>query len=120
MYVSSQIVKANLALDYLLQDWQQAHLLKPSFARPKIAAVEPALVVYMVGTLSPRDLNGIDHCLLQALGLESALLATADLTVQSATFVQTLAEKSLVAAVARAHTDESYINLELLQEILIR
>jgi len=119
MYVSSQIAKTNLALDYLLQDWQQARLLKPSFARPKIAAVEPTLVVYKVGTLSSRDLNGIDHCLLRALGLESALLATTDLLVQPAAFVQALAEEALAAVVVRASAGESGINLRSLQQILV-
>ncbi len=70
MYVSSQVEKADMALDYLLQDWQEARLLKPSFARPKIAAVEPVLVVYQVGALTARDLRGVDSALIKAFGLK--------------------------------------------------
>jgi hypothetical protein len=63
-------------------------------------------------------LNGIDHCLLRALGLEPALLATTDLSVQPVSFVQTLAEKALATVVVRASTGESGINLQSLQRIL--
>lgn len=68
-YVSSQVSKADPELDYTLADWESAGLLKPSFARPKIAAIEPSLVVYHVGKLSTRDLSAIDTCLRQAMSL---------------------------------------------------
>ena len=75
MYVSSQVERVDLSLDYLLQDWQAARLLKPSFARPKIAAVEPSLIVYHIGALTARDLRGVDLALIKAFGLDTALLA---------------------------------------------
>jgi mRNA interferase MazF len=68
-YVSSQISKADPELDYVLVDWEAAGLLKPSFMRPKIAAIDPTLVVYHVGKLSAHDLSGIDACLRQAMSL---------------------------------------------------
>ena len=68
-YVSSQISRANPELDHVLVDWEAAGLLKPSFMRPKIAAIDPTLVVYHVGKLSAQDLSGIDACLRQALKL---------------------------------------------------
>ncbi len=46
-YVSSQIGKAIPAIDHILNDWKQAGLPKPSFVRPKIAAIEPTLVFIM-------------------------------------------------------------------------
>lgn len=116
MYVSSQVDKADPAIDYLLQDWQDTRLLKLSLARPKIAAVEPSLVVYKVGTLSERDLLGVDQCLLRAFGLESALLSKINLTAQSAAFVQAMAESILAVAIARK--DEAGINLNSLQTLL--
>ncbi len=68
-FVSSQTAQANPTLDYVLDDWETAGLLKPSFVRPKIAAVAPALVVYHVGTLSARDLQEVDQRLRRALDL---------------------------------------------------
>jgi len=55
-YVSSQLSQVNPAIDYILADWKLAGLLKPSFVRPKVAAVEPALVVHCAGALTDRDM----------------------------------------------------------------
>jgi hypothetical protein len=118
MYVSPQVEKANPMVDYLLQGWKEARLLKPSFARPKIAAVEPELVVHRVGVLSARDLRGVELCLVKAFGLEATLLAQINLAVQPATFVQALTERALAGAVAKAAAGEAGINLLLLQEML--
>lgn len=68
-YVSSQVSKANPELDYKLVDWEPAGLLKPSFVRPKIAAIDPSLVVHHVGKLSTNDLSAVDTCLRQAMSL---------------------------------------------------
>ncbi len=70
-YVSSQVSKANPQIDYLLKDWQEAGLLKPSFVRPKIATIEPALIVYQVGLLSTRDMFEVDRRLRLALNLNT-------------------------------------------------
>lgn len=51
-YVSSQVAKADQSIDYVLSDWKAAGLLKPSFVRPKIAAVEPQLIVHRIGSSS--------------------------------------------------------------------
>ena len=68
-YVSSQVSKANAQIDYLLTDWAAAGLPKPSFVRPKLAAIEPSLIVYHVGHLSADDLRAVDDCLRQAMAL---------------------------------------------------
>ena len=68
-YLSSQVSKANPELDYTLVDWKSAGLLKPTFVRPKIAAIEPSLVVYHVGKLSDTDMSAVDICLRQAMNL---------------------------------------------------
>lgn len=39
-YVSSQLSQADPTIDYVLADWKSAGLLKPSFVRAKVAAVE--------------------------------------------------------------------------------
>ena len=40
-YVSSQVTKAHRDLDHILVDWALVGLPKPSFVRPKLAAIEP-------------------------------------------------------------------------------
>jgi len=121
-YVSSQISKAVPPLDYVLTDWKIAGLPKVSFVRPKLASIEPALVVYQVGKLSAQDSLEVDRRLRQALSLtETALadvVAEVDLTIQPPATVQTLAEKALAAitSFAAAHTPGT--NIERLRQLL--
>ncbi|HFD39225.1 MAG TPA: type II toxin-antitoxin system PemK/MazF family toxin [Anaerolineae bacterium] len=68
-FVTSRIAPAHPLLDYVLRDWQQAGLLKPSLVRPKIAAITESLVVYRIGALSARDLREVDQRLRVALAL---------------------------------------------------
>ena len=68
-YLSSRLSSVDAELDYVLQDWKEAGLLKPTFMRPKIAAIEPSLIVYRAGVLSERDMAGVDDRLRRALGL---------------------------------------------------
>jgi mRNA interferase MazF len=121
-YVSSQISQANPTIDYVLADWADAGLLKPSYVRPKVAAVEPTLVVHRVGALSARDLLEVDRCLRRAMALvETALgdvLAEVDLTVQLAATVQALAEKSVAATVFFAPAGKPGVDLDRLRELL--
>ncbi len=121
-YVSSQISQANPVIDYVLADWSAAGLLKPSFVRPKVAAVEPALVVYRLGTLSAQDLSEVDRCLRRAMALaETALadvLAEVDLMAQPATTVQALAEKSVAAVITFAPGGNPEVNLGRLRGLL--
>ena len=70
-YLSSRLSNADAELDYVLQDWEEAGLLKPTFMRPKIAAIEPSLIVYRVGALSDRDLLEVNRRLRLALALSS-------------------------------------------------
>jgi mRNA interferase MazF len=121
-YVSSQVSKAHSVLDYVLADWSLAGLPKPSFVRPKIAAVEPSLVVHQVGRLSVRNRLEVDRRLRLALALtETALadiLTEVDLTKQPAQAVQALAEKSIAAVVSLASVSSVEVDVERLREIL--
>ncbi|MBI1879169.1 MAG: type II toxin-antitoxin system PemK/MazF family toxin [Chloroflexi bacterium] len=94
-YVSSQVSKVTPPLDYLLADWKTAGLPKPSFVRPKVAAVEPSLVVYQTGSLSTQDLLELDRRLRLAMSLTDTALADVaaevDLIMQPAHLVQTMA-----------------------------
>jgi mRNA interferase MazF len=121
-YVSSQISKVAPPLDYILTDWKSAGLPKVSFVRPKLAAIEPTLVVYQIGALSAQDSLEVDRRLRQALALtETALMdimAELDLMTQPPTIVQALAEKSLEAIVSFAASKTLGINSERLRQLL--
>lgn len=104
MYVSSQLSQANPIIDYVLADWKGAGLLKPSFVRPKVAAIEPTLIVHRVGALTEKDLFEVDRCLRRAMNLtETALvdiLNEVDFSTQPPSLVQSLAEQSATSLVS--------------------
>jgi mRNA interferase MazF len=121
-YVSSQIGRATSPIDYILTDWSAAGLLKPSFVRPKVAAIEPSLVVHRVGRLIPDDLLEVDRCLRRAMSLtETALVDVVneiDLTRQPPALVQQLAERSTTTLVSFLETGHPEINLTQLHNLL--
>ena len=106
----------------MIVDWQGANLLKPSFVRPKLAAIEPSLVVHRVGTLSATDLIEVNRRLRRALDLNQTalidVLAETDLSAQAAETIQVLAAKSLQAAVALDAAGAEEINLNALRQLL--
>jgi mRNA interferase MazF len=55
--------------DYVIQDWQQAGLLKPSKVQTKLATVESSIIRGKRGQLTARDLAGAEAGLRIALGL---------------------------------------------------
>jgi mRNA interferase MazF len=121
-YVSSQIVKATPPIDFLLRDWRQAGLLKPSFVRPKIAAIEPALVVHRVGQLSAQDLGEVDGCLRRALALTESVVSDivqeVDFLTQSPHLLQALAERTVTALAALAKAGNSAVDLDRIRRLL--
>ncbi len=120
-YVSSQTSVAVAPLDVLLQDWQQAGLLKPSFVRPKLAAIEPKLVVHTVGKLSPRDMTEIDRALRLALALTDRslreIVQETDFVQQPPVLVQTIAEKTIIALTTLATAGNSDVDLEKIRKL---
>lgn len=121
-YVSSQIVRAMPPLDYILADWSAAGLLKPSFVRPKVAAIEPSLVVHRAGSLTPGDLFEVDRCLRRAMSLtETALVDVVnglDLRRQPPLLVQRLAEEATTTLVSFVKEDRQGVNLTRLHHLL--
>lgn len=121
-YVSSQISKATAPIDYVLADWQAAGLLKPSFVRPKVAAIEPKLIVHQVGRLSGQDLDEVDRSLRRAMALTTSALADVvqeiDFGQQSPAVVQSVAEKSVAAVVEFAEANDPSANLERIHKLL--
>lgn len=105
-----------------MTDWAQAGLPKPSFVRPKIAAIEPSLVVYLVGRLSAQDMRQVDGRLRQAMALDeislSDIIGTLDFTAQPAATVQAVAEKSLHATMRLAAEQADEIDLDRLRTLL--
>lgn len=67
--VTSRPPKSLRKTDYELQDWQSAGLTKPSWVRSHLATVHFRLITRKIGTLSRRDLSGVENCLRVALGL---------------------------------------------------
>ena len=55
--------------DYLLQDWDAAGLPRASMAKGLMETVERATFGPMLGTLTPRDLAGIEHSMRNILGI---------------------------------------------------
>lgn len=121
-YVSSQLTKATPSIDYVLKDWKQVGLPKPSFVRPKVAAIEPTLVVHQVGQLSALDLSELDRRLRLAMSLTASALSDVvnaiDFAKQPPAVVQVVAEKSVTALVAMATTGNTAINLEQIRKLL--
>lgn len=86
--------------------------------RPKLAAVEPILIVHHVGKLSARDMMEVYYRLWQALGLDDTeldvLIQKIDLQVQTPSSLQSLTEIGLEVImklddVARASIDLTYL-----------
>jgi mRNA interferase MazF len=121
-YVSSQVSKADPVLDYVLADWALAGLPRPSFVRPKIAAVEPSLIVHTVGRLSAGDMFEVDRRLWQAIGLADAaikfLVDDADLSAQPPTLIQMLAEKSLAMLLSWGNAQTAGVDIDRLRTLL--
>ncbi len=121
-YVSSQISQATAPVDYVLIDWQAAGLLKPSFVRPKVAAIEPTLIVHTVGRLSAQDLGEVDRRLRIAMELTASALpdvATGiDFLQQSPAIVQLVAEKTVAAVVAFSQAGNQSVDLDHIRDLL--
>jgi mRNA interferase MazF len=67
--ITSKVAAATGPLDYLLNDWQAAGLRYPSALKPVLFTLDPARVLYRIGTLTDSDLAEIDDRLRRALGL---------------------------------------------------
>ncbi|MBC8449858.1 MAG: type II toxin-antitoxin system PemK/MazF family toxin [Chloroflexi bacterium] len=120
-YVTSQIQQADPWLDYRLQNWATAGLLRPSLVKPRLAAIDPALVRHTIGSLTSRDLAEVDRRLRRAMALtETALydIAEMDLTQQPAIAVQALAEKAIVAVLSFAAAGDAAVAPDQLRALM--
>ena len=55
--------------DYVLQDWQAAGLSQPSAVRSSLYLLLRSDLKSVQGSLTPRDLQGVEASLRRALGL---------------------------------------------------
>jgi mRNA interferase MazF len=69
MAITSQIAGPLRPGEFLVRDWQQAGLLKPSAAKAAIATIEAKLVRRSLGCLSIYDLQQLNTSLRALLGL---------------------------------------------------
>jgi len=63
MAITSQIRQPLAFGEYILNDWQQSGLLKPSVLKPLIATLEQIQIVKVMGQLSATDQEGLQHSL---------------------------------------------------------
>lgn len=56
-------------VESVIDDWQNAGLLKPSTMKPAISTIEKDLVLRRLGSLSPRDLSSLDKALKKLVSL---------------------------------------------------
>lgn len=68
MAITSQIRRPLAFGEYVLKDWQQAGLLKPSVLKPLIATLEQTQIVKVMGQLSVTDQQGLEKALQAILG----------------------------------------------------
>lgn len=68
MAITSQVRQPLAFGEYILQDWQQAGLLKLSVIKPLIATIEQSQIIRTMGALSRNDQNGLYSVLQKILG----------------------------------------------------
>ena len=66
--VTSQIGTNNTFGEVVVNQWQQAGLLKPSAIKPVITTIEKNLIIKLMGRLTPQDREALVECLKSILG----------------------------------------------------
>ncbi len=67
--VTAQTAKYQGPTDYLIQDLSPTGLNRPSVVRCTLVTVDTQDILSRIGSLSPRDLAGIEACLRRAMEL---------------------------------------------------
>ncbi len=68
MAVTSQIKPVSIIGEVIIQDWQDAGLLKPSAIKPVITTIEKPLVIKAMGRLKEKDQTALHGSLKVILG----------------------------------------------------
>lgn len=69
MAVSSQTQRPVSVFEFLINNWQEAGLLKPSAAKAAISTIDSSLVIRRLGALSPNDMGLLDASIKGLLGI---------------------------------------------------
>ena len=69
MAITSKTSKTLAIGECLIENWQDAGLLKPSVVKPAISTIEKALVLKKLGKLSQMDLISMEKALIEFLDL---------------------------------------------------
>lgn len=70
MAITSKIDKTLTLGECLIENWQDAGLLKPSVTKPAISTIEQALILKKLGKLSQKDLVSLENALIEFLDLK--------------------------------------------------
>lgn len=62
-------VSRRLFGDQLIEDWQEAGLLRPSVVTGVVRTIRRPMILRRLGALAASDLRAVDHTLRRALGL---------------------------------------------------
>ena len=68
MAVTSQMRSAGYFGDIVVNQWQQAGLLKPSVIKPIVTTIEKSLVIKTLGRLKKEDRNSLRESFYKILG----------------------------------------------------
>lgn len=71
MAITSQTEKTIGVAECLIQNWQDAGLLKPSAIKPAISTIEQTLVLKKIGKLSSHDVTLLETVLKELLDLRT-------------------------------------------------
>lgn len=67
MAITSRTERAYPMGEYVINDWEQAWLLKPSAVKPAVATIEQGLVIKELGRSSVDDLTGLTRTISELL-----------------------------------------------------
>ncbi len=68
MAVASQMHQLGKAGEAVVEDWQEAGLLKPSLIKPILTTIEKTLVLKKLGSLSMKDRHTLQEILQKIIG----------------------------------------------------
>ena len=69
MAITSKTRNADDSVDYVIEDWKKAGLVKPSLMKPAISTIERKLIIRKLGGLSSRDMESLERALRGLFGL---------------------------------------------------
>lgn len=59
LFVTSNISSFGRTGDYMIQNWQESGLPKPSMTRMKFAAIEKSIIIKKIGRITSKDQSAI-------------------------------------------------------------